>query len=1818
MRKKLTLLIVSLAFLLGSSTVWGQQGKGMLLPEYQEHIHGEACGDACCGDSSAEAFERDMTLSLPVVKRSETLRSFFLQQSGNVAPRRGTLGTVSPANPLYPNCDTIGLWYDPIEQYYANTTGYENVNNEFGAGESSTVSTNKVTFPSKASGGLALANLPALRIGSTQSQNIVINTYNAGGYASGWLDINVWITACGTSTTFYPSESKATIIADGLLTIPNSTLNSQISAGLAGQHQVQAGDVVVLANGYMGTPTTMQATASLSSQGGNLGDLDGVMGYATMETLNEVTLYMVQHSGVGNGTTGVYTYNKAMYETPYTSTGGYVSHTPTPNNFPTLQDDGIWLFQYAGNKLISDVTATAASVGTAPAPTGANRYKRPTTVAIAGSNTFNRIEFSDVNWFYQQHEIRPFASGPSAGLYYDTQDWSSRHAWDCCHYVGNAQEASDITAGRDKIEILVTRIPDFTHLMPQVGDGFLDAAVQLLEGARVCVEGSVSDNTTATPTQAAAGDITTMAETNAIITLPVADRVTLRTTGNFKANMTHERDSDMTRAAYYIATEFPDPDPDIYLYVGSSAQGIGQTMKSFSNPQYTTVTTNAPYISTLSSVFGVNGDYQHTGNMAEIHTDSATTFAYGNKGVIEVGTTTAGKTHFHVYGNGMLKNYEGCNISANFPMYFGDTRGGTPSLQINSDDTLYIVNFGNNGGSNCNADLLFHTTSVDSVNNAFAGDGAGALQIQALSDMRLRGDGVWDATAYGNNIYLLSDGGNISTQKLDISNDNIGGVGHGLVTIWAETDSKTDVCAGNGTGNRFSKSGNIYFNDAVTLLRAASETTQTNIIAANNIRTASLTSTNLNDEDTTNIISRMGDLYLGYSANVPIYSGSDAYPTQNGLTGNGNIFSYNGTGISGTLNILAGYDDQANTSQFGGGNIYFTRIHAEMTQGNAHETNITIPFSNEYYCSSAWVTGMLHERERGNGSMGLYEHAGIIGGVGRCGEDVDFSSYGGLLEEHGTAAALVVADTSLIYRANKGNLLVDAGLRGNIIMNQGTYLDFQNDAANAFFLTRSGDIDMRGQTNIDNLQSNVLFLASSEDANKQNTGICGCTEQQNNVYLQDLQQRLSGSTKGSIFIGADNNIKLQYGGLKNIGTQIDPFLSENKGYNGTTCGTSYHCDADTMENKARDLILDFKAQNGVGGMGIVASDLIDIYKNMIYTGGNGSGMGAVPTYNTLHGESVAGYGLYIKSQGNKNNWTKTDFDALGKCGRDCDADDCTDAFLHQTARVTFHADAHLYPENQRVYIGSPVLDTYGTLELNTTQNKGSKTSIMIQTDSLICHDSLVIDGTLANFSTWSNLYRNIPVFKFGHQRFTPPYTEDASVCPSCHTHTKTTGSVAQGTALDSIFVTFRNGAHIPRLHTLVADHTVLSFLTDSFDHVKGNPVINAKFYTDTFKVRNHVELFKTADHTRDGHFELISEAQMESKDYAGIYARHLHMEPISPTCSGTLYSQLWLQDPSLSVITSSTLGGFGTIHADVHVEIEAKLAPGYASLGKEGRCYEQRAGTLSMQDLRLDKGAEIHYTIGDVAGFEGEVTDCIEVDDLTMYGSINIYVEKRDCQNYEPGCYPIIRYKMVSNGDSHLNNLQLGTKKIDGVTLSLNTETPGVVYLCVGENSTPQILREVYFPETPGVTMISPAEYGAYYIPSQGNYKFTVKYDTEQPLKVTTNRMVDGVPEELTGTKNANGEYEYVIYHIFENIELTFGPDFATDNIEIVDGTAVWSHGNTIYIKVEKEDIASIYSIAGQLVKRIELSEGSTSIPMERGVYIVTLKDGSIHKVIIK
>ena len=1439
--------------------------------------------------------------------------------------------------------------------------------------------------------------------------------------------------------------------------------------------------------------------------------------------------------------------------------------------------------------------------------------------------------------------------------------------YDCCHFEAHLSNVI-ITDPRN----WVNESQAATGHDSEEGATQVDAAVQLLGGARVCVTGNVEDATGNIGESASQDLPSAYAHTNAVIVLPDTVRFTLRTKGNFKANMIHSKDSVDTRNAFYSAADFPKVNTtpgqeNIWLWGSNTSdkQTFGSALHEFqpvtvpfhNKGDRTPTTTVKPYLETTNALFGVYGDYQYAGLMAEVHTDTSAAYNTSGKGIIEVGPTTDGKKHFHIYGQGMLKNYQDCNgPAANFAMEFGKqvgtgtNHGGTPSLKINTQDTLYIVNFGNNGPTPCAADLQFYTTSVDSIHEAFTGTGFGALQIQALNSVRFRTDGTgatgpsggngWDATSNGNDIYVLSDAGNISTQKLNIKSDNVSGKGHGYINFLA---AGLNIPNGCSPGSRNSGLGSIYFNDEVKIERTAATSTQTNIIAQNHIRTAKFTSTNPN-VDTTNILSRMGDIWLGYSVTTPTIDPSSDNSTTNGKSADDNVFTYNGTGTTGQLNIMAGWDDShttMTTSQgMEGGNVYFTHLTANMAAANKHNATIAIPYSSEYICG-ATADESLYNRKS---SYQAYEHSGIIGGVGACGIDPAWSSYAGLLED-GTNPA-TAHDTSLVYHGNEGNLILDAGRRGNIIMNRGAQIEFQDKTGNATFRTRHGDIDMRDPVDVEKMKGSLLFLAQIADITKlSNIGVCGCDEERNNVYLQDFKYTATGNS-GSVFIGADNNIKLNYGGLANIGTRQDPFLSKaykedpqthrplkvGRGYTaGGGCGNSFHCDLDGSENKARDLELNFSGSVTSGGFAAVASDMIDVYKNLIYHGGTGSGLSTVPETGTLHGEDVAGYGLFMKTQGNKHNWTDNILLQAPKCPTTCSPTGCSESgrpatgFLHNTVRMTFHSDARFFAENQHVHLESPVIETFGALELNAEDGAGAKAMITIKTDSLICHDSLIRKGTgKVQLTTWSGLPKDQPIIKLGYSRKAAPFEEysvdeDLSgapkLCRECVSHYKGKVYPPGETPLDTMFVKFGPDTEWERQNVMVVDHTVISFLTDSFDHVRGGDVRHARYFVDTTKIRNQVEFWTDAKHERDGHLELISEEQMGSKDYAGLYTRHLHLEPIG--ACGRPTSELWLPGLALDVITTSTFGGFGIQYTDVHVENGANLNPGFTSLRLRGQCYEQACGTLTMKDLRLDGGSELHFSVGTTKGLNGEYSDAIDVDRLTTYGPVNVNIEIRPCEKMQKRCYPIMYYKSVT--PNSLNNLKLNPRKvmIDGeeYPLSLNVSTDGIVYVCVGDAVTPGLTHTVTMPETAGVKT-TPSK-GIYPLPTRTSFRFSAAYSGAKPLVVRTNRKVNGQQEVLNGVKNANGEYEYIVPSVQQEVTLTFGPDVVANEL-LTAGTAVWSHGEKIYIRVERADIASIYSVAGQLVKRVDLPEGDTSIPMSRGAYVITLKDGSVHKVIVK
>ena len=165
----------------------------------------------------------------------------------------------------------------------------------------------------------------------------------------------------------------------------------------------------------------------------------------------------------------------------------------------------------------------------------------------------------------------------------------------------------------------------------------------------------------------------------------------------------------------------------------------------------------------------------------------------------------------------------------------------------------------------------------------------------------------------------------------------------------------------------------------------------------------------------------------------------------------------------------------------------------------------------------------------------------------------------------------------------------------------------------------------------------------------------------------------------------------------------------------------------------------------------------------------------------------------------------------------------------------------------------------------------------------------------------------------------------------------------------------------------------------------------------------------------------------------------------------------------------------------------------------------------------------------------------------------------------------------------------------------------------VHKGAVPIIERTVFIPRVEGVTVLSP-ELGQNSVRSQKDFTFRLKY-AGKPMKVIAKRMIDGrVIGEVTGTPNTDGEYEYVIRRVMQDITLEFT---SADANTLVDQPSVWAYGGTLRIRSPKETTVRIYSASGLLVKQVAV-HGDTAVPLVAGLYMVVLSDGTTHKVIVQ
>ena len=191
-------------------------------------------------------------------------------------------------------------------------------------------------------------------------------------------------------------------------------------------------------------------------------------------------------------------------------------------------------------------------------------------------------------------------------------------------------------------------------------------------------------------------------------------------------------------------------------------------------------------------------------------------------------------------------------------------------------------------------------------------------------------------------------------------------------------------------------------------------------------------------------------------------------------------------------------------------------------------------------------------------------------------------------------------------------------------------------------------------------------------------------------------------------------------------------------------------------------------------------------------------------------------------------------------------------------------------------------------------------------------------------------------------------------------------------------------------------------------------------------------------------------------------------------------------------------------------------------------------------------------------------------------------------------------------------NTVFGKRKADKVVVPPRCHEETYCFY-VKRDAPPVHHRSVFIPTVEGVTVVSPGV-GYSSIPSQKNFTFRVKYAGE-PMTVTAKRLIDGrTVEVLTGTLNADGEYEYVIRRVMQDLTLEFTKTVANT---LVDQPSVWANSGAVRIHAPKETTVRIYSASGVLVKQATV-QGDKTVPLSAGLYLVVLSDGTTQKVLVQ
>ena len=119
-------------------------------------------------------------------------------------------------------------------------------------------------------------------------------------------------------------------------------------------------------------------------------------------------------------------------------------------------------------------------------------------------------------------------------------------------------------------------------------------------------------------------------------------------------------------------------------------------------------------------------------------------------------------------------------------------------------------------------------------------------------------------------------------------------------------------------------------------------------------------------------------------------------------------------------------------------------------------------------------------------------------------------------------------------------------------------------------------------------------------------------------------------------------------------------------------------------------------------------------------------------------------------------------------------------------------------------------------------------------------------------------------------------------------------------------------------------------------------------------------------------------------------------------------------------------------------------------------------------------------------------------------------------------------------------------------------------------------------------------------------------------MKVTTGSVWQDEMGGMQIIHNEDGSVTVTLRRITEHLTLEIS-GVGPVSTEMIDNVyALWGNAGRLHVKTSKAGLLKVYGMTGGLIKQLRVTEGDNTLPLEAGVYIVTLNDGHEQKVVIK